>query len=205
MSRFIETIRAENGLVHQLERHQQRLSRTLEDHGVFTIPYLKDLLTDMNFPDSGRIRIRIEYGTDEQIIIEQFPYRRRMVQKIRMMHIVPPDYRYKYADRAWINAMLSCSHADEILIIRDGQITDVSIANIAFFDGSNWWTPDKPLLKGTERGRLIENGVIRETEIRVGDLWSFKGFRLMNAMLPWEDDLTYDMSVIDPVAFHPNM
>lgn len=205
MSRFIETIRAENGLVQQLERHQQRMSRTLEDHGLLTIPSLKDILNDISFPDSGRIRIRIEYGTNEHMIIEQFPYTRRMVRKIRMMHIAPPDYRYKYADRAWINALSSRSEADEILIIREGRITDVSIANIAFFDGRDWWTPDAPLLKGTERGRLIENGVIRETEIRVGDLGSFKGLRLMNAMLPWEDDVTYDMSVIDPVVFHPNM
>ena len=205
MSRFIETIRAENGLVQQLDQHQQRMSRTLEDHGIHTIPCLKDILSEMNFPDSGRVRIRIEYGTDGKMIIEQFPYMRRTVEKIRMMHIIPPDYRYKYADRAWINALSSDSQADEILIIRDGRITDASIANIAFFDGSDWWTPDDPLLNGTERARLLDKGIIRKSDIRVEDLGSYTGFRLMNAMLPWEDGVTYDMSVIDPVAFHPKM
>lgn len=178
---------------------------TLEAQGLHTSPSLKNILGDMKFPDSGRIRVRIEYGTEEDMIIEQFPYMRRTVRKIRMMYILPPDYRYKYADRAWINALLSKSQADEILIIREGRITDVSIANIAFFDGRNWWTPDAPLLKGTERDRLLENGVILESEIRVEDLGSFTGFRLMNAMLPWEDEVTYDITVIDPVAFHPNM
>ena len=196
MCRFIETIRAEDGVIQQPDRHQQRMSRTLRDHGISSVPSIRELLKAVDINPNGRVRVRIEYGLDGMVNMEQFPYMRKAIFSMRLMAIQPPDYRYKYADRAWINALKENSHADEILIVRDHCITDASIANIAFYDGSTWWTPDTPLLQGTERARLMESGIIRETRILDHDLRSFQRFRLMNAMLPWEDEIDYDMSVI---------
>ena len=51
-----------------------------------------------------------------------------------------------------------------------------------FFDGNDWLTPDLPLLKGTCRARLLEQGVIREAELGVEDLNRFKGLKLINAL-----------------------
>lgn len=197
MSRFIETIRAENGRIPQLHLHQERMSRTLRDHGITDVPDLQTLLKDARRYDPGRWRIRIEYGTDGRQECSLHPYMRQKIEKMRMVNTTPPDYRYKYADRAWLHALKSQSKADEILIIRDDHITDASIANIVFRDQRGWWTPDTPLLNGTERRRLLSMGVIRESRIMVSDLSSFTGFRLINAMLPWEDDLTYDISLIE--------
>ena len=197
MSRFIETIRAENGLIPQLHLHQERVSRTLRDHGMTGVPELRILLKDADLNYPGRLRIRIEYGNDGWLNWGVYPYFRQTIGKMRMANTNPPDYRYKYADREWLNVLKSQSGADEILIIRDGLITDTSIANIVFRDRRGWWTPDTPLLNGTERGRLLAMGVIHEARIMPSDLSSFSGFRLINAMLPWEDDLTYDISVID--------
>ena len=39
---------------------------------------------------------------------------------------------------------------DEILITRNGLLTDTSIANIALFNGKEWHTPKHPLLKGVQ-------------------------------------------------------
>ena len=200
MCRFIETIRAENGVIEELERHRNRISQTLKDHGMTVFPAMENLLFNMKVHGQGRIRIRIEYGTDGYVCMEQFPYLRKKIQKLRILHFIPPDDRYKYADRTWINSLLLRSDADEILIIHDGRITDTSIANITFFDGSTWWTPDTPLLKGTERDRLMGMGIIQEARLSVQDLASFSGFRLINAMLPWEDDVTHEMSVIEPIS-----
>jgi len=197
MSRFIETIRAENGLMPQLHLHQERMSRTLRDHGMAGVPELLNLLKDARLNDPGRWRIRIEYGIDGQVEWSVYPYVRQKIEKVCMVNTKPPDYRYKYADRAWLHALKSQSMADEILIIRDGLITDASIANIVFRNHQGWWTPDSPLLNGTERRRLLSMGTIRESRITVSDLSSFTEFRLINAMLPWEDDLTYDISLID--------
>lgn len=196
MCRFIETIRAEDGIIQQPDRHQQRMSRTLQEHGISAAPSIYELLKAIDINPNGRVRVRIEYGLDGMVSIEQFPYMRKTISSMRLISIHPPDYRYKYADRAWINALKDNSQSDEILIVRDHCITDASIANIAFFDGKSWWTPDTPLLSGTERKRLLESGVIREKRIREQELDCFVSFRLMNAMLPWEDEIMYDMSVI---------
>jgi len=174
------------------------MSRTLRDHGITDVPDLQTLLKDARRYDAGRWRIRIEYGTDGRQECSLHPSMRKKIEKMRIVNTTPPDYRYKYADRAWLQALKSQSKADEILIIREDHITDASIANIVFRDQRGWWTPDTPLLNGTERRRLLSMGVIRESRIMVSDLSSFTGFRLINAMLPWEDDLTYDISLIDP-------
>ena len=48
---------------------------------------------------------------------------------------------------------------DEILIIKDGHITDTSISNIVFRLPDGWWlTPFTPLLKGIMRTYLLESG-----------------------------------------------
>lgn len=196
MSRFIETIRVEGGVIQHLERHQDRVTRTLSHHGVSVIPSLAVELEKLPINLPGRVRLRIEYDTKGLFEIGFFPYMRKQIDDLRIVHIFPPDYRYKYADRAWINALVEKSDADEILMIRDGNVTDTSIANVTFYDGSTWLTPKEPLLMGTERSRLLNMGVIKESVITIRDISSFSGFRLINAMLPWEDDITYGMSVL---------
>ena len=79
---------------------------------------------------------------------------------------------------------------DDILIIRNGLITDMSYANVAFFDGTQWLTPRIPLLAGTCRERLLETGPIREADIadiRPGPV--FDRFRDQCHAGPGRDDL----------------
>jgi 4-amino-4-deoxychorismate lyase len=49
-----------------------------------------------------------------------------------------------------------------------------------------WYTPWSALLKGTMRQKLIDNGSIIEEEIRLGDIRSFKTFKLINAMFEFD-------------------
>ena len=51
---------------------------------------------------------------------------------------------------------------DDILIVKNGLLTDTSIANIALYDGNDWYTPLHPLLKGTKRAELLDKGVLKE-------------------------------------------
>ena len=74
---------------------------------------------------------------------------------------------------------------DDILIVRRGLLTDTSIANIALFDGKDWFTPKLPLLRGTCRTALIDNGIIKEKDIRPEELSSYSFVRLFNAMIKW--------------------
>lgn len=72
------------------------------------------------------------------------------------------------------------------LIVRRGLLTDTSIANIALFDGKDWFTPKLPLLRGTCRTALIDNGIIKEKDIRPEELSSYSFVRLFNAMINGE-------------------
>ena len=76
-------------------------------------------------------------------------------------------------------------NCDDVLLVQRGHVTDTSYANVALFDGSNWYTPAWPLLRGTRREKLIENGTLKASVIRERDLHNFQTLRLVNAMLPW--------------------
>lgn len=70
-----------------------------------------------------------------------------------------------------------------MLIVRNGRLTDTSIANVALWNGTEWHTPSFPLLKGTHRQRLLDEGRIVERDITVDDLSLYSRVRLFNAMI----------------------
>ena len=85
--------------------------------------------------------------------------------------------------------MLQKGDADDIIIVKNGLITDSSFANLLFFNGLQWLTPAQPLLKGTQRAKLLEQEQVITAEIRTADLSNFIKVRLVNAMLRFEDEV----------------
>ena len=75
--------------------------------------------------------------------------------------------------------------ADDILVVRNGYLTDTSISNIALYDGNTWFTPSYPLLKGTKRAELLDKHLIQEKEILHTQLGSYFRIMLFNAMIDW--------------------
>ena len=186
MSRFIETILAENGVVSPLEYHQERVDRTLHDWKAGCRLDLRDAIDSVVIPPYGTMKIRVEYGLNGLECIQASEYRRKRIESVALVHIGDHDYRYKYADREWIHSLLESSGCDEIVMVKDGLLTDASIANLAFFDGRRWLTPDTPLLGGTRRRSLLDSGIILEARIRPADLTGFSKLKLVNAMIPWD-------------------
>ncbi len=73
------------------------------------------------------------------------------------------NYEFKYQDRTIINSFLTgINDVSDILIIKNGLLTDTSFSNIILFDGEKWITPDTYLLNGVKRRRLLENNEIIE-------------------------------------------
>jgi 4-amino-4-deoxychorismate lyase len=94
------------------------------------------------------------------------------------------EYSLKYANRDALNALLeSNKDVDEVIIEKKGYLTDTTISNIAFFDGEQWVTPVKPLLEGTMRAKLIDEGFLQTKEIKKEDLQNYSQVALMNAMI----------------------
>jgi 4-amino-4-deoxychorismate lyase len=71
---------------------------------------------------------------------------------------------------------------DDILVVKNGCITDSFYANVVFWNGEVWITPDTPLLPGTMRASLLRNGMIRKSRITPEDLAVYQKLKLINAM-----------------------
>ena len=192
-----ETICCENRQLKNLSYHEARLNKTRRELWGFTDPWnLSELII---IPDSLGNEIhkcRLSYGKDIEIIKWE-PYTQRTIHKIQRVYHDNIDYRYKYEDRNELNSLYAQrKDADDILIIKDGLVTDSYYCNVAFFDGNAWLTPNSPLLPGTQRAFLLDSGIIKEAEIRESDLGKFSKVRLFNAMIDWEKAVELEVDCI---------
>lgn len=180
MSLFFETLRIQSKKAANLHYHNLRLNRTIAAH-FGTDPKI-DLADYIATPEDDRLyRCRITY--DNRIReISLAPYTPRRYKRIRLLE-ADIDYPYKSADRDAIDTLFGMRNGcDDILIVRDGMLTDTSIANIALYDTTAWYTPKHPLLPGTMRAALLDTGMLREKVLTPDDLRKAAGFALLNAM-----------------------
>jgi 4-amino-4-deoxychorismate lyase len=196
MSQFVESIRLHDGEFSRLELHQQRVNAAFEEFYPTLKGFsLEEVLCQSDFPKVGLFKCRVEY--DEQVrLVEYVPYTMREVRSLKLVPTTLPCVQYKMADRTVLNELYAQRGAcDDILMVRDGLLTDTWAANIALFDGYKWHTPREPILMGTSRAALIADGQIVESDIRVMDLMNFKRIRLFNAMIAF-GQLELDISSI---------
>jgi len=189
MCRLFETIRIDNGIPSNLGLHEQRLNRSRRE--LFDLNDELRLSEYTRVPEefrSGVYRCRVIYG--QTIVSTEFtPYVPAAVQTLRLVHADTLTYDHKYLDRSSLTGLINRDLADDILIVREGCVTDSSYANIVFTDGRQWLTPDTPLLPGTMRERLLRDGIIEAERITVDTLGRFTHFRLINAMLGFDSPL----------------
>jgi len=184
---LLETIRCEGGRLCNLEWHRDRMSRSRR-----ILFGLEEPLCLAHIPiplqaGEGAFKCRLLYDTQIRKV-EFIPYRIRHVEKLKLVMADGLEYGHKYAGRAAIQALFrQRGAADDILMVKNGLLTDTSYANIALFDGSAWHTPAAPLLPGTRRAALVAAGRLALADIAPGSLSGFKEVRLINAMMGLED------------------
>lgn len=188
MSPLVESIKLQNGKLFNLGYHQNRMNGALAE--LFPEAGAIDLTTVISIPENCRVglfKVRVLYGpTVEAIEIE--PYHFRTIQSLKVVHHESIDYHMKYTNRQILQQLYAQrGNADDIIIIKNGLVTDAFAANLIFFDGQKWLTPNTPLLKGTQRQFLLDQGIISEMEIKESDVPSFQKVGLINAMVGFED------------------
>jgi 4-amino-4-deoxychorismate lyase len=115
------------------------------------------------------------------------PYQQKPINSIRIIEHDRINYEFKYSNRKLINRLFDLKQeCDDILIVKKGRVTDTSYCNIVFRRGSHWYTPYSPLLKGTQRTKLLEHDLIIEEDITLDDISSFETFKLINSMLEFD-------------------
>jgi len=178
---LLETIRIEEGVIHNLPYHQARMNKSRE-HLFHTFSVI-DLASKLSIPsDKGTFRCRVLYGHE----IERIEYLPYAPKEIKSLKVIASDieYRHKYANREAFEALLaSTPEADEVIIEKEGLLTDTTIANIAFFKEGKWYTPRKPLLEGTMRAKFLDRGILHPRDITKEGLHDYTHVALINAMI----------------------
>ncbi len=99
--------------------------------------------------------------------ITYVPYQRRKVPLLRLVRPDTIDYTYKSTNREELNSLYAQREtADDILVVRNGYLTDTSISNIALYDGNTWFILRRARYsKGTKRAELLDKHLIQERRL----------------------------------------
>lgn len=196
MCQLIESICIKNGQINNLIYHQKRMNNSL--YALFGIEAeidLEKIILYQKPPLEGKFKCRIIYDTEIESI-EFMPYEVKSISSVRLVEDNEIEYSFKFRDRQVFENLLANVIEDEIIITKNGQITDTSYSNLVFFDGEKWVTPCSFLLNGTMRQCLLEQGKISEEEINPKDLNRFFSFKLINAMMDLDESPSLPIEII---------
>ncbi|MEW6195032.1 MAG: aminotransferase class IV [Bacteroidota bacterium] len=199
MSLLFETIKLYNGKLCNLFFHNERMNRARKE--LFGAASKVDLEEILQIPEENKIglyKCRVIY---DKVVrkIEWIEYVQRKIDCVKVVKSNEIDYSYKYEKREIFDSLkkkVNCRASEEILIVKNGFVTDTSYTNIVLFDGIDWITPSNPLLNGTQREKLIVERIIKEKPVRIEDLVKYESFKMINAMLEFEDAPTLSIQLI---------
>lgn len=183
MQQFVETIKIEGGKALNLNFHQARMESTMRHFFADApVPALADVLSPT--PDMQFYKARVVYGGQGVEDVQYAPYKMREIRSLKLVEDNEIDYSFKSTDRTCLNSLTAQKgDCDEVLIVKNGLLTDTSFTNVAVFDGERWLTPKHPLLMGTKRASLLEKHVLKEADISVETLMNAQKLSLINAMI----------------------
>ena len=188
MCQFIETICYENGNFQRLELHNQRCNRT-RSHFFGILPEIQ-LELHLSVPAHLRgetLKCTVTYGVDI-VKIDYVLYEIRQIRSLRMIVDNSINYEFKYADRSKLAQLYKKrGYYDDILIVKNGLITDISYANTIYLYNNIWYSPENPLLMGTRLQGYLKEGRITPAPLRPKDLCAFSEVRIVNAMISIEN------------------
>ncbi|MDO4250610.1 MAG: aminotransferase class IV family protein [Moraxella sp.] len=203
---LIETMALVDGEVQQLAYHQRRYQQ-----GLFFLEKLNNIAINQRIielsavigkhappqtKDTGVVRCRVEYDGSEAVVTYA-AYHPKPIQRFKLVYDDAIDYTYKYANRESLNALLAQKdECDEVIIIKNGFVSDCSIGNLLFFKDGRWYTPDTPLLQGVTRQRLLETGQITAISMPVGELTGYQKVMMINALNPFDISRALDIACV---------
>jgi len=173
---YFETIKCEEEEIFNLDYHNQRIARTIG---------LNLNLQEYIYPPNNQLlKCKVIYNQYEIINIDYSIYEVRDIKTFKIIYDDEIEYKYKSTQRKSIDNLYKRKEkADDIIIIKNGLVTDTSIANIAIYQNGTWITPSKPLLLGTTMSRLINENKIKIKNITPKELQNCSKIALLNAMI----------------------
>jgi 4-amino-4-deoxychorismate lyase len=183
MSQLIESIKILNGKIHHLSLHEARANHSRKI--LFGSKSSISLRPYINIPQdfrSGLVKCRIIY-TDK---IEDIKFEKYSIKEIKSLKVIYCDevtFDHKYLERPQLDSLYDLKgNEDEIMIVKNGMITDAYYYNLVFKKVDQYFTPSSPLLEGTMRSNLISKNRIITVPIPLIEMINFESVYLINAM-----------------------
>jgi len=184
---LVESVRIENRQLHHIDLHNRRINHAIR--AVYGKELMVDIEAIVKIPENlsaDRYKCRLNFYPDK-VDYTIIPYTQREIKSLKVIVDNTIDYTFKSENRQQLDvSFLKRGNCDDIIIIKNGHITDAWAANILLFDGKDWFTPDTPLLKGVQREFLLQEEKIKQREITTGVLNIFQKVKLINAMIDFE-------------------
>jgi len=196
MSRFIESIKVEDQKIFLTELHQKRMNETFSHFGKTCEIDIQSLFLNLEHDEDGLYKFRIEYDLENNLKTQIVPYAISEHDDFELIIDNEIDYSFKSADRTQFQKLKNDSGAEEIIIVKDNQITDTSYSNLLFLKDKSWFTPKTYLLNGVMRQSLLASKKIKETEITLNNIKEFSHFQLINALNDFDEMFIYPIEKI---------
>jgi len=188
---LIETVRVDSGAWQHLIDHLDRMGASARYFGFrWDRAAVERAVRDEPAPfGPGRGRIRLL--PDGQVAVEILPVAafgpsRRVALARQPVDPADPFLCHKTTRRdVYTRAQASRPDVDDVILWNTrGEITEATIANVVVEIGGERWTPPRTcgLLPGIARGRLIDDGQLRERPIRVAELKAATRIWLVSAL-----------------------
>jgi len=185
---FIESIRLKNGQLINIGYHSARMNVARTEYKLTKTPYnLEGFFKHITLPKNGLWKCRILYDTR----IHKIHYQQYYPKKIDSLKVVIDDsieYEHKLAERRHLTKLYTQrGNSDDIIISKQGMVTDSYYGNLLFLKNGTWYTPETYLLRGTQRQYLLDQKKIEIAKIRVEDIRQYEKVKIINAMLDLEN------------------
>ena len=200
MTKYLESIKLENAKFSLLEFHQNRVDKTFRQHYPHARAWqLAEILSEKQLPESGLFKLRFVYDSKDYRI-EIHPYQAKAIHSFQLVQDDQIDYTYKKEDRTNLKLLFQQKGtADDIIIVKNGLLTDSYYANIALLRAGQWYTPATPLLAGVKRNFLLQQGKLKAIDIITQDLTTYEKIAILNAMIDLEDQIGVPISAVFPL------
>jgi 4-amino-4-deoxychorismate lyase len=201
MYQFFESIKLLDGKLHLLDLHSARLNTTRNAffENIKDIDLEKELMIPCEKKE-GLYKVKVVYAKYlESVTIDNYIVKDHY--KIKLLEKPEIFYDFKFLDRGTLDEDINADF-DDVIFLKNGELTDASYSNLAFFDGKSWFTPKNCLLHGIKRKFLLDSGIITEKQIKKEDIQGFQKIAFINAMRDFEKMYTFvqkdDVLLLNP-------
>lgn len=193
---LVETMGCQPGVgLRNLDRHLHRLADSAGYFGFrFDDEAARGLLARA-VPADRPARVRLALQRTGELSVTLGPLPASTPEPVRLA--VDPEpvdsadrFLFHKTTRRAAYALRAARHpdADDVVLVNErGELTETTIANLAVRRDNQWWTP--PLaagcLPGVERGRLLDQGRLRERTLSYADLVTADGLAVVSSLRGW--------------------